>query len=150
MKKRKFYLLLLIGLLLIVGCGKKEQIEYKGKVISLSYSYSSTNGKYRDYKIQSTSEGVIFNSYGNDTTTYNTTKTVDGKYIDEIEKLIDKYKIKEWNGFNEQSNDEDGYGFSLEIGYSDGNNIVATGFADYPEEYESFQEDLINLFNSIQ
>lgn len=150
MKKKKIYLLLLIGLLFIVGCGKKENVEIKGRMISLSYSYSSTDGKYRDYKMQYTDGVVTVNSYGNDTTTYNATKNVDSTYLDELEKILDKYNVKDWNGFNEQGSTDEGVGFSLEVGYSDGSNISATGFAEFPEEYESFQKDLINLFNSIE
>ena len=150
MKTKKLYLVLLIGLLLIVGCGKKEEIEIKGNVISLAYSYSSTKGQYRDYKVQLIDDNVTLYSYGNDTVSENTTKNVDKKYMDELESLVDKYKIKDWNGFNEQKNADEGVGFSLEIGFSDGNNITATGFVNYPEGYESFQNEFINFYNSMQ
>ena len=150
MKAKKLYLVLLIGLLLIVGCGKKEEEKFDGKIISFSYSYSSTKGIYRDYKIQSNNQDTEIYSYGNDTTTYNVKKNVDKKYIEELEKIVEKYKVKEWNGFNKQEDVDEGLSFSLEIGFTDGKNLYATGFEIYPEGYEDFQKEFINLFNSIE
>ena len=149
MRNKKFLILLIAGVLLFVGCGKTKE-EYNGKVFSFSYSFGSYFDGYCDYNLNLINNVVKYTAYCNGNDKSNIEKEVDKSYLDEIEKIIKDNNIADWNEFNKSDDDIlDGYGFSLEIGYSDGKNIIASGYMKYPDNYDEVHQKIVEFLTKL-
>lgn len=150
MKKKYIFVLLLICSLLIVGCGKKE-IEYEKHLISFSYDYGNDNQGYHTYNISVNKDNIIYSL--SESTSYVRTLEIeiDESYIDRLDKLINKYDILDWDGFNKQKDDKDSdeIAFSIHIGYDNGDNCSATGYRSYPDNFNKVHKELIKIFNEL-
>ena len=62
----------------------------------------------------------------------------------ELEALLEKNGVREWNGFNGRPRMDvlDGEGFSLSVTFRDGAAISASGENKFPAGYRSFRNDL--------
>lgn len=146
MKETYIFFLLLICSLLVVGCGKKE-IDYEKHLISFSYEYGNKEIGFYNYSI-SFDDNIAHYNISSDTT--HIEGEIDKEYIDRIEKIINKYEVLDWDGFNKQKeNKGDDIAFSLHIGYDNGNNCSATGYKSYPNNFDKVHKELLKLFNEI-
>lgn len=147
--KKNTFILFIIGLLVLVGCGKKVT-EYTPKLQNFFYSYSK-NGVSCDYNITTSTNKVVLNASGNTTNCNINEIILDESQIEKLEKIIDDNKLKEWNNFKEQgeyvSNGEE---FSIQIGYDSGENIFAYGYMEFPDNYQNVHNELIKLFEEIK
>ncbi len=66
-----------------------------------------------------------------------------------INSLIDKYKVVEWNGFDEDNPEvQDGTFFSLEIVLENDETVTAQGYMVFPEHYNEFVSEFTHLFKA--
>lgn len=67
--------------------------------------------------------------------------------LEELRKIYDELEIEKWNGFNKRNKDVmDGHGFSLTIGFDNGERLNASGYNYSPDHYWEFREELAGLF----
>ena len=108
----------------------------------LSYSPGMTAG----YRLIYGNESIYVEGYENiyGKKSYN----VDSAFKEKLENIITKYKVLSWNGFNKhEKNIYDAAGFSLNI-TNVGKEIKASGYADFPNNFYGFQNEIENLFES--
>ncbi len=75
---------------------------------------------------------------------------VDEEFRDKLEAIIDKYKVKSWDGFNKSDkNVLDGDSFSLSIHYPSG-SVSAHGYMSWPKNYRDFRNEIDELFGEIK
>ena len=73
--------------------------------------------------------------------------TIDKNTINKLVKIMNKYNISKWDGFNKSIDATDGNGFSLEIKTNDNETITAEGYLRFPNNHAAFHGDLVNLFS---
>ena len=149
MKKISLLIVLMVGLLFVSGCGNSKE-EYNGKVFSFSYSYISEDEGSCDYNIVYNGSTLNYTAFGKSGNNTYIMKEIDKSYIDELTKFVKDNKIEDWNGFNKSKDDEKRNGFSLEIGYSDGKNIIAAGNNEFPDDYEKVHKNIIEFLNKLK
>ena len=136
MKKIFIFGLLVISVFLITGCNKSNEI--KSDIVSFKYYYGGYHGGYYKYNISKVEDDIIFTAKGSngiklDGIKLDIDKKIDKSYLKELSKIINENKIYEWNGFNKHNKDvQDGYGFSIEVNYENGEVIKANGYMEYP------------------
>jgi hypothetical protein len=70
--------------------------------------------------------------------------------MQELESILNKYKVNEWNGFNKtDKNVLDGDSFSFSLRTEEGNSISASGYMKWPENYKSVVGELETFFGEI-
>ena len=142
MKKILFLLLILLCL----GCSKK----IKSDIVSFSYNVDGGLGGFCNYKIEIKDEKTIYNKECMGLVEANINKEIDGKYLDEIKKIINDNKIYEWNGFNKINKYVlDGAGFTLDVHYSNNQVIKAHGYAIFPKNYNEVAGILRDYLDNI-
>lgn len=149
MKKISLLIVLIVGLLFVAGCGNGKE-EYNGKVFSFSYSYISEDEGICDYNIIYNGSTLNYTAYGSGGNNTYIRKEIDKSYIDELTKLVKDNKLEDWNGFNKTKDSEKGNGFALEIGYSDGKNIIAAGDKAFPDDYEEVHKNIMEFLNKLK
>ena len=67
-----------------------------------------------------------------------------------IEELLAKYNIGNWNGFNKSDKYVlDGDSFSLSINYENNENISASGYMSWPDNYREVKDYLDSILGSL-
>lgn len=112
-----------------------------GNYTNASYSYDVEleNGKYfAIYKADGVSEEDAFK------------KEISKDTVLELEKILNEYKIYKWDGFNKSDEDVlDGYSFSLNYWNQNKEDIHASGYMMYPNNYREFRSAIINFYNVL-
>ena len=147
MKKAYLLIFLLIGIVFFSGCGK-EEVSYEKHLISFSYSYGSINEGISDYSITLNGESVI---YLLSTSDDYIEKELDSSILKDINNIINKYDVSEWDGYNKHDDieDNDEISFSIQLGFDDGSNYNASGYGNYPKNFDKVHKELINYLNKI-
>lgn len=147
MKKILLCICVIFVLFGMVGC-KKEV--YEGDITGFSYHYGSFNGGYYDYDITSKDGVFHFVAKGMNGVDLNIDKDIDSAEIEKLSKIIDQYQLTSWNGFDKSDNSiMDGYSFSLNIYYSDGKKVKASGYMKYPKNYTKAHDALEVYFKDL-
>ena len=148
MNKKLIIILVLFGLFLFTGCEKK--LNYEKHLINLSYSYGDKTSGYIDYNIIVDGDEISYKVYGTLSKSKYITKEIDKTYIDKINKIIEKYDVLDWDGFNKHKDKEsDEIVFSIHLGYDDGSNYSASGYMSYPDNFKTVHKELLKLFDSL-
>lgn len=148
MKKIFIFGLLVISVFLITGCNKSNEI--KSDIVSFKYYYGGYHGGYYKYTISKVEDDIIFTAKGSNGINLDIDKKIDKSYLKELSKIINENKIYEWNGFNKHNKDvQDGYGFSLEVNYENGEVIKSIGYMEYPKNYNKIHNILTDFLESI-
>lgn len=127
---------------------------YNGQLKSFSFGESYGLGGAVDYILVKQEDGKALlkcNFFGAvSEKDKNIEKTIDAKYLSELEQILRDNNISEWNGFD-QSEDGvlDGSGFSMKIDYDDGSSISAHGYMKYPDNYDKVQDELDAFFKRL-
>ncbi len=147
--KKVFTSIILIGIILLVsGCGKT--VQNNSNIKNFTYDYGSYNGGYYSYAITREDDQIHLDAKGMNGVDLNADKSITESDLNELAKIINDYKIYEWNGFHKSDkNVLDGYSFSIEIQYSDGEIMEASGYMKYPNNYEKAHEALENYLYSL-
>ena len=70
--------------------------------------------------------------------------------VKEIEKKLNEYKISSWNGFHKSDKYVlDGDSFSLSINYENNENISASGYMSWPDNYREVKDYLDSILGSL-
>lgn len=77
-------------------------------------------------------------------------KEVDNNVKNKIEKVLQKYHVEKWDGFNKiDKNVLDGNSFSINISMDDDKTINASGYMKWPENYSEVKKELNKIFMEI-
>ena len=68
--------------------------------------------------------------------------------MNDLLKLLNKYRIYSWNGFNKELSITDGASFHLDVTDQKGETIEARGYGRFPNNHNEFKEELNKLINS--
>ena len=72
---------------------------------------------------------------------------VDNNKMKELEDIFNKYNVSSWNGFEEDDKDVlDGSSFGFSVYMENGHNIIASGYASFPDNYYDVVREIENLF----
>ena len=148
MKKIIFISLLVIVLLIIIL--SKLKYEPINDIVYFSFHYKTGNASnsFVNYKIECNKNCIA-------TIKMNEEKkekqiTLDYKYITSVEKVLNKYKVSNWNGFNKADKKVlDGKDFDLNIKTKDKKTINASGYEKYPKNYYVVKDKLDKIFLKI-
>ena len=76
---------------------------------------------------------------------------VNNKQMKELEDILKKYHIEEWNGFDKvDKNVLDGNSFSLNIRMKDNSYISASGYMKWPKNYSELSNEIGEFFSKLQ
>lgn len=169
MKQNYLYMVLIIAacmLLLLVGCEKSEQPQsdgteppesaaplvpvVQGTLEFFSYDYSNPFGacSYLYTLRKQDDTAAVFSYEAMEHPDCGEMETeVDASVLAALEKLIDQYEISRWDGFHGTDPEVcDGDGFSLNVRFSNGNSIRASGSNSIPDaNYDPFVRELNKL-----
>ena len=149
MKKILLSIFVIISLFCITGCVKVK--EYDSEIESFSYQYGSYNGGYYKYEIDNSGDKATFIATGYNGVNNNTNKEIDKSEVNKLSKIIYNNKIYEWDGFGKNNNRVlDGYSFSLKVKYKNGKSITASGYMDYPNNYNTGHKKIASFLESIK
>ena len=123
MNKKIFTIILLIlSIITVTGCGKKDK--YSDKIKSFKYSFGSFNGGYIDYEIYKSDKKTMIKIEGYNGKDIKIEKEIPESDLEEISKIILDKKIYNWNKFDESDNMIlDGNSFSLNVVYNNDESI---------------------------
>ena len=80
----------------------------------------------------------------------NINKEIDSLYLIELAQIINEKDIYKWNTFAESDDSVlDGASFSIEVYYSDGKELKASGYMKYPQDYKKCHEALVTFFEKL-
>jgi len=150
--KRVIYFgVLLVMSLCITGCFKKEV--KIGTIKNFHYSYSvgyAMNCNY-EYDIKWNEDKLIARIKPNGVADENAT-IIDIKEDDlrDLEEILKELRIGKWDGFKKSDkNVLDGNSFSLNIDFTDGTEIDASGYMKWPNNYKEFKDKVAIYFEDL-
>lgn len=151
MPKRVFLLWMLLGAaFLLCACGQPSggtaapsptptQVQGTKKDLHLSYLYFSERGSYfkrvqgYEFRLEDGKPTACF-YMANEEELYPV--AVDQAWVDQLNGFITEYNMLAWNGFSGSSPGLlDGTQFDTEFTLTDGTNVKASGYGDFPEGY---------------
>ena len=151
-------IILITGLILIIGIivGYSVLSKKDNKEISLkSLNFSSGSGMFKDsiekFNIECKNNKCNATIKPKNLSDKEEKKIeVDKKTKEKLERIITKYNIKEWDGYNKSdSRIMDGYSFNLNIQLEDSTKITAYGYMKYPKNYVEFRDEIEKIFNKL-
>ena len=72
------------------------------------------------------------------------------KEMERLAQVIKEYNLDSWDGFNKEAKGVlDGNGFTLEIEYTTGKGISATGYMKWPKNYDKARDALYSVLHDI-
>ena len=75
-------------------------------------------------------------------------ENIDNDKMKELEDMLNKYNVGGWNGFENNNKDVlDGSSFGFSVYMKNGHNIIASGYAEFPKNYNEVLEEFKTLFN---
>ena len=149
MKMKYLLIIFIICSIFFVGCDKKE-IKYEKHLISFLYSYGNIKEGSNDISITYNNK-VIYKSSNSANKSPYVEKEIDDSILKQLENIIKKYNVLDWDGFNKYDDikDNNEIGFSIQIGYDDGSNYNASGYMNYPKNFNKVHKELITLFSQL-
>ena len=148
MKKFLLGFLAVFSVFALTGC--KTKTEDYGAMKSFSFNYGGYNSGYKKYSITVTGSDVYYRATGANGVDLDVIKKIDSSYIEKIQKIINKYHVSEWDGFDERDDSVlDGNSFSLNIEYAS-KVITASGYMKYPKNFDKVKEELSKVFAEIE
>jgi hypothetical protein len=76
--------------------------------------------------------------------------TVNKDFSEKIKDVLVKYHVENWNGFNKNDkNVLDGDSFSISITMKNGDDIHASGYMRWPDNYKNVVNEIDNIFMDI-
>ena len=165
MKKGWIVIMAVLALFSFFGCKKNDPDEFdtvKGEdglgdkavrnesgIASFSYSYGGSIGG------DSWSVEIERQGNGDNTITYNAMEygdlgelkmTAGSELMQELERIYAEHKLYRWEGYSKTDTGVlDGSGFSLFISFNDGSDMSASGDNVWPEGYNAFITDLVQV-----
>ena len=153
MNNKKRFIIIIICLCLLVGIGCVGYIvkDFWAKKVNgikeFNYHYfGGWNTKSNvNYRIKCVDRCIgDFNIKGTD---YRGVSISD-ETMDELIKIINKYRVSAWDGFNSRYDITDAASFGLEIKTDEDDVINAEGYASFPRQHNEFRDELNKLFSN--
>ena len=150
MKKKIFVgIIILLGLFIITGCGKNTKSN--NEIVSFSYNYGSYNEAYYSYIIENIDGKVTYKAKGSNGADLNIDTEINKSVLTKLNKIINNNNITDWNGFNGKNEEIlDGYSFSLNVMYANGESIQASGYHKTPKNYDKGHDALVKFLKTIK
>ncbi len=137
-----------VALVYSIEKGKRERIE---GITSFSFSHGDFWNGELDYGLVKQDNLVLLTEKCMGCQdSFEIEKTVDKKYLGEIAKIINKYEVAKWDGFDESDDVTDGEGFSLKVTFGDGKAIEAHGYMKFPLNYHQVRDEFDDLFEKLR
>ena len=151
MKRIYIFIILFLCVFITVGCGKKET-KYDMHLISFSYSYGNYKEGYTDISIIQNDDTASFILSGSSNKIGYIDKEISSIYLNKINDIIKEYEVIDWDGFNkyEDKDNDNEIIFSIHLGYDDGSNYSASGYLNYPKNFDEVHKELLKIFNEIK
>ena len=154
--KYKYLLLIVLVSAFITGCFWNTKSKPK-KVIknikNFHFSYSTGDYIYGSvsYNIEYENNKYILSIKQDNVAPEDAYKIeIDEIIINKVLNILNKYNVKNWNGFNKSDMDVlDGNSFSMSITEKDDTNISAHGYMMWPDNYHEVKKELNELFKNI-
>jgi hypothetical protein len=147
------FVVLVVIIVILSIMNSNSQNKYDGNIVSFTYNYSSGSGA-NNYSINVENGKATFvaNEYGDSVTTDDIDKEIASSYLKELANIINNKGINAWNGFEVQDDDSasDGSGFYLKVEYDNGEILEASGYSQYPNNYDSGHDALVKFFEKIK
>ncbi len=158
MKKIKLWLTILILIIIGIGIGIIIKVEIKNpikieSIKSLHFKYSNGNSVNSstsyDIRLKKDKYYVSIKPYLiPDHETFE--GEINKKYINEIIKVLNKYEVNKWDGFNKVAEKIlDGESFSFSLSTEDGLNINASGYMKWPKNYSKVKTELDKIIGEL-
>lgn len=136
-----------VGLSGCVPTGRQAK-ETKPEAPVVSFGYSHTGSSAYDiysYELRAGEAAEVFCEMRCGAEAY--TLPASDAFLKDLEALIDRNALWEWNGFSEtRSGVLDGYGFEMKIVYEGGRTVTASGSNCFPEGYGDAKSEIGELF----
>lgn len=128
-----------------------ENTILSSEIVNFKYDYGSYNGGYYEYEISKSKEKTIFTAYGLNGVDLNIETEVETSTLNDILEIVKEQNIASWNNFSKSDdNILDGYSFSIEIKFKNGETINAHGYEKYPKNYDITHKALSNYLEKLK
>ena len=149
----KKYIILLFTILLIVGCGKKED-DSKGitELSKLDFNYSTGThvNAWVSYNINCVDKCILTIKPNNIAEEDKQEVELDKKTMNKIIDILNKYDVVNWDGFNKTDNNVlDGNNFHINLTIQDNKNVSASGYMMYPDNYKDVKKELDKILGGF-
>lgn len=149
----KKYIILLFTVLLIVGCGKKEN-DSKGitELSKLDFNYSTGThvNAWVSYNINCVDKCILTIKPNNIAEEDKQEVELYKKTMNKIIDILNKYDVVNWDGFNKTDNNVlDGNNFHINLTIQDNKNVSASGYMMYPDNYKDVKKELDKILGGF-
>lgn len=149
----KKYIILLFTILLIVGCGKKEDDSKSITELSkLDFNYSTGThvNAWVSYNINCVDKCILTIKPNNIAEEDKQEVELDKKTMNKIIDILNKYDVVNWDGFNKTNNNVlDGNNFHINLTIRDNKNVSASGYMMYPDNYKDVKKELDKILGGF-
>ncbi|MBQ4253907.1 MAG: hypothetical protein II712_03675 [Erysipelotrichaceae bacterium] len=148
---------------MLAGCGRPGEKGSNGKgifartnksgVCSFSYGYDGTiGGNNFSYDVRTVDGEVIFTYHSLQYDEFDDLSTeIDPSVLEKINEAYLKHKAARWDGYSKYNClVSDGSGFSMSIGFNDGESMSIHGMNCYPAGYRDFENEILPLFGAYR
>lgn len=128
--------------------GKTQYQDVPTVVSSLAITYYSDMAP-EEYELKRAEDGTIYvlTNYGEESSEI----LIDKSYMADVDKWIDTYDIRSWDGFSmTDMGVMDGGGFRLEVKLETGESIYASGSNAYPDNYGEASKAIRDIISSAE
>ena len=118
------------------------------KLRAFSFRYGTSEGKMCWYRVEDDARNICVRIDQYDGVQMDTEYIVtDEAFLIEAAEMIEKTRIRDWNGFYDIENTVcNGAGWVLHVYYHDEEEIHAMGHTAYPEGFEEGKQEMIDIF----
>jgi len=160
MKKRQLLLGLFI-MIVLCGCGKKEEpvqpseeISVKGEPMKITaFSFRHTGMSMEEcflYSAEQTKDGIRLYTEELFSGGLIVDTIVDEPILEQLGEMVGKYRLDKWDGFDKTNKHvRDGNSFSLSFTLVDGKTVSAYGNNSFPDGYTDVKREICELFENL-
>ena len=157
MKDKSIFIILIVIIFLLVLCflmfNRRGKNVFVSDLKSFSFSYSTGTMIYARvrYEISLKNNKYSVTIYQNGVSDDEIKEfTVSEDFISKLEEILNKYEVSKWDGFDKSNKYVlDGNSFSLNVYFMDDKNVNASGYEEWPSNYNNVRSELDNLFSSL-
>ena len=146
--KKKVLTILILMFILLTSCKSNISI---GEIKKFNFSQRNGYNPYGDMIYEINFEEGVYHAAikpSNTNTEEILLTELDKATIDKIKQLLVKYDIVSWNGFSKYDDRVmDGTDFKLDVEFFNGDEIEASGYMMWPNNYHKFREEISILLD---
>jgi len=134
--------------LLYVFCAMGAACAEEPTLVAFAYSQGGYPDDDYEFKVYTDESGQTYvSAQGFNGVNLFMRLRVDKAVFAELERIVDQYDLRVWDGFHQTEPEiMDGHLFALEMEFSDGTHVVASGHMRYPAGYEEANAAIMAYF----